>query len=105
MTDYKFHYDWLVDQMKERIGPPPEGVSYPVWAWHTWREDSKRPDLRAKRWRWGVAGLKYYRLEIEIPDSKVKMFITVAKKHLQLPTKNPPLLSQQGTKFRLLYSD
>ena len=34
--EWKSQYDWLVQQMKRRIGPPPPGVSYPVWAWHTW---------------------------------------------------------------------
>ena len=32
-------YDWLVQEMKERIGMPPEGVTYPVWAY------LKKPDL------------------------------------------------------------
>ena len=40
-------YDWLVAQMKKRIGPPPEGVKYPVWAWYRWSLTKKRPDLRA----------------------------------------------------------
>ena len=28
-------YDWLVDQMNQKIGLPPLGVEYPIWAWHT----------------------------------------------------------------------
>ena len=31
-TFCKKQYDWLVRRMKDKIGPPPEGVSYPVWA-------------------------------------------------------------------------
>lgn len=57
--------------MKKRIGPPPEGVSFPVWAWYQWRKDRKKPDLRAKRWYCGYKGEKFYRLEIEIPDEQV----------------------------------
>ena len=25
-----YAYRWLVEQMRERIGPPPDGVEYPV---------------------------------------------------------------------------
>lgn len=64
-------YSWMVSQMKKRIGPPPEGVSYPVWAWYQWREDRKKPDLRWERCNCGRKGEKFYRLEIEIPDEQV----------------------------------
>lgn len=64
-------YSWLVSQMKKRIGPPPEGVSFPVWAWYQWRKDRKKPDLRAERWYYGYRGEKFYRLEIDIPDEQV----------------------------------
>jgi len=64
-------YDWLVSQMKKRIGPPPEGVKYPVWAWHQWRKGRKKPDLRWERWYCWPRGAKFYRLEIEIHDDKV----------------------------------
>lgn len=30
---FKRAYDWLSDQMSRRIGPPPDGVFYPIWAW------------------------------------------------------------------------
>ena len=71
MQDCKPQYDWLVEQMKKRIGDPPEGVSYPVWAWHTWWEDQKKPDLRNERWGNGWKGERFVRLEIEIPDDQV----------------------------------
>lgn len=64
-------YNWLVEQMKKRIGPPPESVTYPVWAWYRWSRTKKRPDLRAIRWYWGQKGDKFYRLEVDIPDSEV----------------------------------
>ena len=72
--DYDFlscQYDWLVSQMKKRIGYPPEGVSYPVWAYQRWRLTKRRPDLRAVRWYWGKIGEKHYRLEVDIPDNEV----------------------------------
>ena len=72
MKDFAdLQYDWMVSQMKKRIGPPPEGVTYPVWAYYRWSYTKKRPDLRAVRWYWGQKGDKFYRLEIEIPDDEV----------------------------------
>ena len=72
MKDFAdLQYDWMVSQMKKRIGPPPEGVTYPVWAWYKWRGNRKKPDLRAERWQYGQKGDKFYRLEIEIPDREV----------------------------------
>ena len=57
--------------MRKRIGPPPEGVSYPVWAWYQWRKDRRKPDLRWERWHCTPTGAKFYRLEVEIPDKQV----------------------------------
>ena len=37
-------YQWLMARMREKIGGPPEGVSYPVWAWHTWEFLHQAPD-------------------------------------------------------------
>ena len=72
MEDFAdLQYSWLVSQMKKRIGPPPAGVSFPVWAWYQWRKDRKKPDLRWERWNCSPRGAKFYRLEIEIPDSEV----------------------------------
>ncbi len=45
--DYnRFAYDWMTKQMVQRIGPPPEAVRYPVWAWYQWEGKRKRRDLR-----------------------------------------------------------
>lgn len=43
---YRFAYDWLSNQMAQRIGAPPAGVRYPVWAWFQWEGKRKRRDLR-----------------------------------------------------------
>ena len=37
-------YRWLTEQMIRRIGYPPTGVEYPVWAWHTWEYERKAPE-------------------------------------------------------------
>jgi hypothetical protein len=39
-------YKWMVTQMEKRIGAKPEGVTYPVWAWHTQEYKHKKPDFR-----------------------------------------------------------
>lgn len=66
---YKMHYDWLVEKMKNLIGNPPDGVEYPIWAWHTWEGKRKRRDLRCSRY--GQKGKKKIQMEIEIPDTQV----------------------------------
>lgn len=46
--DYLPAYDWLVAEMRQRVGAPPSGVQYPVWAWEQYRGTSAaRPDLPA----------------------------------------------------------
>lgn len=71
MQEWKRQYDWLVEQMKKRIGPPPTGVTYPVWAWHTWRKGRRKPDLRNERWGNGWKGDQFVRMEIDVPVSEV----------------------------------
>lgn len=44
-----FHraYPWMRYEMSQRVGPPPSGVRYPIWAWSQYESDQKvRPDLR-----------------------------------------------------------
>lgn len=62
-------YDWLVWQMKERVGLPPKGVLYPFWAWHTLEWKHQRPDLRRMEFR-AYKGDQVC-LELEIPDNMV----------------------------------
>lgn len=44
--DLRFAYDWMAGQMVNRIGAPPPGIRYPVWAWYQWEGKRKRRDLR-----------------------------------------------------------
>ena len=44
--DLAFAYDWISEQMKVRIGCPPNGVKYPIWAWYQWEGKRKRRDQR-----------------------------------------------------------
>jgi len=45
--EYEAAYDWLVEQMKLRVGPPPAGVQYPLWAWALIGGKSKQPAHRS----------------------------------------------------------
>ena len=67
--NFKEAYDWLVGQMEYRIGRRPNGVSYPIWAWHTRDWQHKKPDLR--NIGLGNKGEKSVCIEIEIPDNEV----------------------------------
>lgn len=64
-------YEWLIRQMKKRVGPPPEGVVYPVWAWYKQNGMHKKPDLRGERWGYGPGDEDYACIEFEIPDDQV----------------------------------
>ena len=44
-------YEWLTNQMTKRIGSPPAGVSFPIWAWHTTYWKQQKPDLRRSEFR------------------------------------------------------
>lgn len=71
MPEFTDQYDWLIRQMEKRIGPPPEGVSYPVWAWYSQNNGHRKPDLRSERWGYGPGGELYSCIEFEIPDNQV----------------------------------
>lgn len=67
--EFRRAYDWLADQMRNRVGSPPPGVTYPFWAWHTLEWKHKKLDLRTMAFR-------YYSdpsvcMELEIPDDQV----------------------------------
>ena len=63
--DFKDAYDWLIPKMEERIGKAPKDTTYPVWAWHTWNWNRKKPDLRTSH---AKRGTELVCMEIEIPD-------------------------------------
>ena len=71
MPELAESYDWLAAQMAWRIGPPPEGIKYPVWAWYAQDFQRKKPDLRRERWANGADGEKLACIEIEVPEEQV----------------------------------
>ena len=44
--DDRSPYKWMASQMRHRIGDPLDKSTLPLWAWHTYQDDSPRPDLR-----------------------------------------------------------
>ena len=71
MKEWKIQYDWLVNQMINRIGERPSGVSYPVWAWYKWEGIRNRPDLKSERWGEGWKRERLVCMEIDIPEKDV----------------------------------
>ena len=69
IPDFRYAYGWLNKKMKARVGVPPDGISYPVWAWHTYDGKRKKPDLRHSGYE--EKGKECVCLEIEVPDKDV----------------------------------
>lgn len=61
-------YAWMHAKMEIQIGPAPEGVTDPVWAWHTWVGNRRKPDFRTSLFR---NSMDCYLMEIEVPDDEV----------------------------------
>jgi hypothetical protein len=66
---FKAAYDWLVKQMKKRIGEPPNGVRYPIWAWHSLDNRPAKVDLRRSEFN-NYSG-EHYILTIDVPEEQV----------------------------------
>ena len=64
-------YAWIGKQMSQRIGEAPAGVVFPVWAWHTWDGQHKRPDMRLSMFTCFLYVGDKVLMEIEIPDEQV----------------------------------
>ena len=64
-------YRWLSDQMRTRIGLPPAGVRFPVWAWYRWEGVRARPDMRSFLWHWAPKGTPVVLMTVDVPDAQV----------------------------------
>lgn len=62
-------YDWLYKRMCEKIGTPPKGVTYPIWAWYMREGKNKKPDLRESGYQ--KRGTNCVCIELEIDSSRV----------------------------------
>ena len=69
IDDFQRAHQWISQQMEKKISLAPEGVKYPIWAWHTINWKHNVPDLRKSLFR----NFKddYVCIELEIPDEKV----------------------------------
>lgn len=65
----RLQYDWLVEQMHQRIGNPPLlEIRYPLWGWYQYHS-RKKPHPPKTPLKKGEEYSVY--LEIEIPDNEV----------------------------------
>lgn len=62
-------YEWISNQMKARIGNPPKGVVFPVWAWY--RREGKNNLHYMLRHLGMRVDKKSVLWEIEVPSSEV----------------------------------
>ena len=70
LKEFPHAYEWLNDEMAERVGQAPEGVVMPLRGWLRWEPERVRPDLRWMRWNWIPPG-EYVLLQLEMPESQV----------------------------------
>lgn len=68
MPEFFPSYDWLCNFL-EKKSKRPNGVEYPVWAWHTFCGKRKKPDLRYNCY--GHKGEELVCMELDIPDEYV----------------------------------
>jgi hypothetical protein len=62
-------YRWMSEQMRSRIGSPPEADCQAIWAWYRWDGVRKKPDLRCPGHL--PRGERGVRLELEYPRRHV----------------------------------
>ncbi len=63
-------YRWMAEQMTLRLGPPPSGTHFPVWAWYWWRgKKHPRPNLRSSGH--GMRGERFVRITFNAPSNAV----------------------------------
>lgn len=68
-TSFINAYNWLNKEMCKRIGSPPKGVTYPIWAWYSRDGKHKKPDLRESAY--AQRGTMCACIELEIDESRV----------------------------------
>ena len=65
-------YDWMMNQMDQKIGLRPSPETYPTWAYYQWYgPDKKKPDLRYSGHRCFAEKRTCALMTIEIPDNEV----------------------------------
>ena len=72
LDNFRELYRWMAEQMIKRIGDPPEGIVYPVWAWYQWEGKRKRPDMRTHGRGCGEKGTPITLLTIDVPEKHIR---------------------------------
>ena len=67
--ELRFAYKWMSKQMCLRIGPPPTGVQYPLWAWYQWEGHRSRRDLRCSGY--APRGTPLVQIEFEVDTENI----------------------------------
>ncbi|WMJ22919.1 DUF3841 domain-containing protein [Paludicola sp. MB14-C6] len=87
-TDALRAYDWICQEMNNRISVPPTGVKYPIWAWYSWEGKRKKSNKRRKGY--AERGTPVVLITLDIPDQKVLLsdfdLWHYALNHWYLPT-------------------
>ena len=68
ISDWLFAYEWMMEQMTQRIGPPSPDVKLPLWAWYRYYGGKRKPFTSG--WR-EEKGHKIYRLDFEADAAQV----------------------------------
>ena len=68
--NFDYAYDWMIQEMKARIGDCKNVGDYPIWAWYQYENHKKRrPDLRCSGFF--EKGTKAVRIEFEKAEQDV----------------------------------
>lgn len=62
-------YKWMSQQMINKVGPPPTGVTLPVWCYYIWNGVNKAVDLN--RQGHGEKGIELIRYTLRVPKDQV----------------------------------
>ena len=66
-VNFQNAYQWMINQMKSKIGDPPKNVKVPIWAWYRSKGYQHcRPDFR-----WAQDYEDEVCMEIDIPEEQV----------------------------------
>ena len=93
-------YNWLIDEMKKRIGDPPEDVKYPIWVWYQYDGERKRRDLRYGGY--AQRGMPMVQLTIDI-DEKNIVFSDFDNWHFVLNNMYLALNEEDDNRFEKVY--
>lgn len=70
--NFKYAYNWITNQMEQKINPKPFENCTPIWAWYQYRNEQKmKPDLRCSHLPKGTKGVR-----IEFDKNKTEVLLS-----------------------------